>query len=256
VTIDSIQRKRFKCTVAYDGTNYAGFQIQQNAFTVQEAIEQALSKIHGYPVKITGSGRTDAGVHAKGQVFHFESELAIKESNWVRAINANLKSDIRIVDATEVHSYFHARYDVKKKEYRYYLYMNRMEDPFRRYYMHHIRHTLDLELVEQTALLFLGEHDFTAFSSIRSTVRSKVRTIYRLDIVPRNDEIEFICEGNGFLFNMVRIIVGSLIAVGSNKRTFSQIEEALTTQNRKLVGPTAPPHGLYLWKVSYDQQDI
>jgi len=244
-------KKKYISTVAYDGTHYAGFQVQPNAPTIQQSIEKALERIHKKPIKIFGSGRTDAGVHAKGQVFHFETELEIAESNWTRAINANLGRDIRILETVEAPLDFHARYSVKKKEYRYFLHRGAVENPFRRLYTYHIPRTLDMELIQQATQLFIGEHDFTAFSSAKSNVQNKVRTIYRLEVVPMGDELIVICEGNGFLYNMVRIIVGTLIEVGLGNISLEHIQEAFITKNRKLVGVSAPPQGLFLWKVTY-----
>jgi tRNA pseudouridine38-40 synthase len=250
---DGCGTKKFKCTVAYDGTAYSGFQTQINAISVQDCIEKSLEKIHKRPVKIYGSGRTDAGVHAKGQVFHFESELAISPARWTKALNVHLKRDIRILDTEEVDSHFHARYDVVKKEYRYYVYFNKIEDPFRRLYSYHVPQPINMDMMERAACLFIGEHDFTAFSSLKTTVHDKVRTIYHLDLVLKGNELTVICEGNGFLYNMVRMIVGTLVAVGRGRFSLSEIKEALTSQNRRFVGPTAPPHGLFLWKVTYEK---
>ncbi|WP_025028078.1 tRNA pseudouridine(38-40) synthase TruA [Caldalkalibacillus mannanilyticus] len=253
MTEGTSEKRKYKCTVAYDGTNYAGFQHQQNALSIQEAIEKALYKLHQTPVKIFGSGRTDAGVHARGQVFHFESELAIQESNWTRAINALLSPDIRIQHTEKVDLDFHARHDVLKKEYRYFLHLSRTEDPFKRLYQYRVSYDLDFAAMLEAARLFLGEHDFTAFCSKRTTVRSRIRTIYRLDLEKHGDKLVLICEGNGFLFNMVRIITGTLIAVGRKRLSYAQVKQALETLDRSLVGPTAPPHGLFLWKVSYPE---
>jgi len=244
--------QKYKCIVAYDGTNYSGFQIQPNALTIQESIENALYKIHRRPVKIFGSGRTDAGVHSRGQVFHFESELDIQESNWTRALNAQLRPDIRIQSTSKVPNEFHARLDVVKKEYRYFLHLSKQEDPFKRLYQYRVPYSLDVQAMQKASQLLVGEHDFTAFCSSRTTVLSKVRTIYRLDVIEEGEDIVFICEGNGFLFNMVRIIVGTLIEVGRHRISEEQIKKALKTMDRSLAGFTAPAHGLFMWKVTYE----
>lgn len=247
--------KKYKCTVAYDGTAYAGFQIQINALTIQEEIEKALFKIHKEQiVKITASGRTDSGVHAKGQVFHFESPLLIPEDNWTKALNTLLNEGIRILATEEVESDFHARFDVLKKEYRYFIHAHKEEDPFRRLYTHHFPYKLSIQKIQDAASLFIGKHDFTAFTSSSSAKEDKVRTIYRLDCLQKENEIILSCEGNGFLHNMVRIIVGTLLEAGQGKRSLVQIEEALKSKERRLAGKTAPAHGLFLWKVMYHER--
>jgi tRNA pseudouridine38-40 synthase len=247
-----VASQRYKCTVAYDGSKYHGFQIQENAYTVQEALEKALSKIHKKPMKLTGSGRTDAGVHARGQVFHFDSELKIHPHRWTRALNAILNRDIRILETIEVHPDFHARYDVRKKEYRYFIQTCKIADPFRHLHTYHVPQRLDLTTMQGAAELFLGEHDFTAFSSIKTKVNEKVRIIHRFEIIPSEHEIMVICEGNGFLYNMVRIMVGTLLDIGQGKKDVQQVQQAFIKKDRNLAGKTAPAHGLVLWKVTYD----
>jgi tRNA pseudouridine38-40 synthase len=245
--------QRYKCTVAYDGSAYHGFQLQLNAFTVQEALEKALSTMHKQPRKIYGSGRTDAGVHAKGQVFHFDSELDIEPERWTRAFNTILKRDIRILETVKVEPNFHARFNVRKKEYRYFIQTSPIEDPFRRLYAYHVHQALNLTAMQEAAQSFLGEHDFTAFSSAKSEKKNRVRTIYRLELIPSDDEIMVICEGNGFLYNMVRIMVGTLIEIGQGKKEVEQVQQALIEKDRNLVGQTVPAHGLTLWQVTYDK---
>lgn len=248
-------RSRWKCTVAYDGTSYHGFQYQPKEASVQEQIEKALTRIHKAPVTIFGSGRTDGGVHAQGQVFHFDSSLQLRPNDWLRAINTYLPLDIRIREVEEATLDFHARYDARKKEYRYQIYRSPLEDPMKRLYWMHIRYSLDVEQMRKAAELFLGEHDFTGFSSSKSAVKSRVRTIYRLEIEQREledgDELILICEGNGFLYNMVRIIAGTLIDVGRGRRSLEQVKRALVEKNRAFAGKLAPAHGLFLWRVDY-----
>lgn len=253
MTNEQPKLKRYKCVVAYDGTNYAGFQMQENAYTIQEAIERSLHHIHKEPVKIYASGRTDSGVHARGQVFHFDSKLDIPNQKWTRAINSGLKPDIRILDTVEVHSGFHSRFDVQKKEYRYFIQQGRVVDPFRRLYSFHVPLKLDLTLMEEAAKYFIGEHDFTAFSSIKSVKENKVRTLYQLELASNEDEIMVTCTGSGFLHSMVRIIVGTLVQVGQGKISAEQIVEAIRKKDRTLAGTTAPAQGLFLWQVSYKQ---
>lgn len=248
--------KKYKCIVAYDGTSYAGSQIQPQEKTIQGELEAALAAIHkGALVRITMSGRTDAGVHARGQVFHFESSLAIPVSNWVKALNRLLPPDIRIKEVSEVALDFHARFDAVQKEYRYFIYTTQAEDPFRRLYSYHYPYSLSLSALKQAGQLLVGTHNFTAFTSARTEVQDKVRTIYQLDCQQAEDNLVISIVGDGFLYNMVRIIVGTLLEVGQGRKTVKDIELALTAGERDLLGRTAPPHGLYLWRVDYPDEE-
>ncbi|GAA0381180.1 tRNA pseudouridine(38-40) synthase TruA [Bacillus horti] len=252
----SRELNRFKCTVSYDGTHYHGFQIQTNALSVQEKLEQALKRMHNEPVAVVGSGRTDAGVHARGQVFHFDSPLEIRMDKWTLALNSYLPKDIRIQSTEPIHADFHARHDVTRKQYRYHIYRSRLENPNRRLYWAHVPYGLDMDAIRAAAKVLEGEHDFTAFSSAKSDANHRVRTIKRLDIEERKvedgEEIVLICEGNGFLYNMVRIIAGTLIDVGRGRSSIEQVQQALKLKERRLAGKTAPAHGLNLWWVAYD----
>lgn len=248
--------KKYKCTLAYDGTAYAGSQIQPQERTVQGEIEAALAQLHqGASVGITLSGRTDAGVHAKAQVFHFESSLAIPEQNWVKALNRLLPADIRILNVTVVAADFHARYDALRKEYRYFINTEEVEDPFRRHYCYHYPFPLSVDLMKAAAQLLIGTHDFSAFSSAKTEVENKVRTIYELDCISQGSEFVISIVGNGFLYHMVRIIVGTLLEIGQGKRDIALLKRALATGDRELAGRTAPPQGLFLWKVEYPEKE-
>lgn len=202
-------------------------------------------------MKTTASGRTDAGVHAVGQVFHFDTSLMIDPSGWVRALNAQLPSDVRVQSITEMHPGFHARFDVIEKEYRYRILTGKQADVFRRNYTYHYPFALDVEMMEQAACHFVGAYDFTSFCSARSEVSDHVRTIFKLELVQEADELHVIVSGNGFLYNMVRIIVGTLLEVGSGRIKADMIPEMLEAKDRDAAGKTAPAHGLYLWRVSY-----
>lgn len=249
-------KKKYKCTLAYDGTNYAGSQIQPQRKTIQGEIEAALATIHkGLPVKITLSGRTDAGVHARGQVFHFESNLAIPLANWIRAMNSLLPPDIRIIAIEEVSPDFHARFDCLWKEYRYFIYTGKVADPFRRLYSYHYPFPLSLSSIREACQLLIGTHDFSAFSSAGTEVKNKVRTIYHLDCQRREEELVFTIKGDGFLYNMVRIIVGTLLEIGEGRKDLQAVQLALSTGNRQHLGRTAPAHGLFLWKVEYKDKE-
>lgn len=243
---------KIKCTISYDGTHYAGFQYQPNERTIQGEIEKALKKLHkGRFIRIHGSGRTDAGVHAKGQVFHFESDLGLGEENWKRALNTLLPEDVYIHKAERISGDFHARYDVMEKEYHYFVSMAEY-DVFKRNYAYHVRYDLDLDVMRAACRLLEGEHDFTAFSSAKaSTKGSKVRTLYEASFQEQGGMLEFTFRGSGFLYNMVRIMVGVLIDIGRGRLPLSIIEEMFEKKDRQLAGKTAPPEGLFLWKVTY-----
>ena len=244
--------KRVKCTLSYDGTNFHGYQVQVNKRTVQAELEQALQKLHkGEHIKTVASGRTDAGVHAYGQVVHFDSSLYIPTDRWPYALNAVLPDDIVVKKAELVNDDFHARFSVEKKEYRYIIHRSKQVDVFRRLYSYHYPYPLDINKIKEAMKLFQGTHDFTSFCSARTEVENKVRTIYEMDCIENGDELVFTLVGNGFLYNMVRIIVGTLLEVGQGKITPDSITDIIKAQNREKAGKTVPGHGLYLWKVYY-----
>lgn len=246
--------KRIKCTIAYDGSRFSGFQIQPNERTVQGNLEQALSKVHkGENIRLHPSGRTDAGVHAVNQVFHFDTELDIPSEGWKRALQSILPTDIQIKEITLVDADFHARYSAIEKEYRYFV-LNRTEsDLFRRNYVHHSAASYDMNEIQQACNVFEGTHDFTSFSSAKSTAKgSKVRTLSHVSCSVDGDMIEFVLRGKGFLQHMVRIIVGALLEAGEGKRTANELSTILEKQDRTNSGVTIPPEGLYLWEVTYE----
>lgn len=248
--------QKFKCIVSYDGINYSGFQIQNNAHTIQAEIERVLRQIHkGRQIDIHASGRTDKGVHAKAQVFHFESDITMEEYNWRKALNALLPRDIFIEAIRPIGAAFHARLHAREKEYRYYVINQPDRDVFRRNNAYHEFAPLDLEKVAEACQLFVGTHDFTSFSSAKSTVKGdKIRTLYEVSFSKRGNELEFVIRGDGFLYNMVRIIVGVLLDVGKGKRQVAEIPKAFARKDRESVGMTLPPQGLFLWEVLYDEE--
>ncbi|NSL52559.1 tRNA pseudouridine(38-40) synthase TruA [Calidifontibacillus erzurumensis] len=244
--------KRLKCTIEYDGTNFSGFQIQPNGRTIQGDFEKVLKTIHkGMDIRIYSSGRTDAGVHARGQVIHFDSPLVIPTERWERALNALLPNDIAVKTVEEVDPDFHARFQVRKKEYRYFLLTQKTRDVFSRNYSYHFPYPLDLERMRAGAGYLTGTHDFTSFCSAKTEIEDKIRTIEEIDIIEDGQKIVFRFIGNGFLYNMVRIIVGTLLQVGQGKLEPIDIKFILEKKDRTLAGETAPPHGLYLWQVWY-----
>jgi tRNA pseudouridine38-40 synthase len=245
--------QRIKCTIAYDGTHFSGYQIQPNHRTVQEEVETALKKLHkGQEVKIFASGRTDAGVHAKGQVLHFDTFLDIPVEKWAVALNSMLPGDISVLKAEMVKSNFHARFDAKGKEYRYFIYPSKHRDPFSRNYATMYPFLVNTESIREAMNSFLGTHDFTSFCSAKTEVEDKERTIYELELSEENGLLVFRFVGNGFLYNMVRIITGTLLEVGTGDRDASTISNILKMKDRSFAGKTAPAQGLYLWKVFYE----
>lgn len=245
---------RVKCTLEYDGSGFSGFQFQPEGRTIGGELERALQRMHkGEFIRIQSSGRTDAGVHAKGQVIHFDTQLTIPAENWKRALNTLLPDDIYILTCEHVTEDFHARYSAVAKEYHYELITAPEPDIFRRYYTGYVTDTLDVEAMRAACAHLVGEHDFTTFSSAKATVKgSRVREIYALEIEKTKEGLRFIFKGNGFLYNMVRIIVSVLIDIGRGKRKATDIPDLIAAKNRQLIGKTMPPEGLYLWKVIYE----
>jgi tRNA pseudouridine38-40 synthase len=252
--------RNLRFVVSYDGTSYAGFQTQPDGNTVQDRIEAAIRKLTGEEVKIIASGRTDAGVHARGQVFNFTTHSSIPLERWCLALNSRLPKDIVVLRADEVPPEFHSRRSAKKKTYCYTIRTGRFPDVFQRAYQYHHYAPLDIEAMRHALAYLVGEHDFTSFCSVKTTVESRVRTIYeaRLEYVPdtgiehdNSGVIRIFLTGNGFLYNMVRIIVGTLIEIGEGKRSAQEMQEILEGKDRNLAGPTAVAHGLMLWSVDY-----
>ncbi|MGG5254638.1 tRNA pseudouridine(38-40) synthase TruA [Neobacillus sp. SM06] len=246
--------QRYKCIISYDGTTFAGYQGQPNKRTVQGEIEAVLAKIHkGKEIRIHASGRTDAGVHAKGQVIHFDSPLAIPETRWALAMNSQLPNDISILSVEKADANFHARFDAIGKEYRYFVLHTKGRDPFLRNYAYWYPHPLNIEAMIAGSKHLIGTHDFTSFCSAKTEVEDKVRTIRGIDLSQENHLLVFHFKGNGFLYNMVRILVGTLLEVGAGERQPQDIAEILAQKDRTVAGKTAPARGLYLWKVDYQK---
>lgn len=243
---------RYKCTIAYDGTNFAGYQIQPDKRTVQLELEKVLLTMHkGREVKVAASGRTDAGVHAKGQVIHFDSPLALPPERWKKALGTMLPADIAIVDIEKVDSEFHARFNAVGKEYRYIISLAEVKDPFIRNYAYHYPYKLDLAMMERASEYLIGTHDFTSFCSAKTEVVDKVRTVKSINFLKDDQQLVIRFVGDGFLYNMVRIMVGTLLDVGIGKRRPEEIKDIIAAHDRTKAGRTAPGHGLYLWKVDY-----
>lgn len=243
--------RRFKLTVAYDGTNYCGWQIQPNGITVEEVLNRKLSKLTGEEITVIGASRTDSGVHALGNVAVFDSETSIPPERISYALNQRLPEDIVIVKSEEVPGDWHPRYCDCTKTYEYHVLNAKVPDPTRRLTSYFVSFDLDVEKMREAAAYLVGEHDFVSFCNVRTNVEDTVRTIYSLDILTQGDELTIRIRGNGFLYNMVRIIVGTLLRVGRGFYTPDQVREILEAKDRKAAGVTAPPHGLFLVGIEY-----
>jgi tRNA pseudouridine38-40 synthase len=245
--------RTIKLTLEYDGTAYAGFQRQPNGVTIQEKVEEALRSLLGDPdFKIGGAaGRTDAGVHALGQVIHFRTAVTIPIDRWPYALNQRLPADIQAVAAELVPDEFHARYWAERKRYVYTFYHAPFPSPLHRLYAYHWGRELDLDRMREAAALIEGQHDFAAFRSSGGAAKTSVRTVYRLDLAQEGPIIRMGIEADGFLYNMVRIIAGTLLEVGAGRRPLADVAEALRTGDRTKAGKTLPPHGLCLERVWY-----
>lgn len=247
--------------IGYDGTGYSGFQTQPSGNTVQDRLEEAIRGLTGETVKIHGSGRTDAGVHARGQVAHFHTHSEIPAERWSLALNTRLPDDIVVYEAWEAPLDFHSRRSAKRKTYRYSIQYSKFPDMMHtRHRFHHPR-PLNTDAMKEAIAYVVGEHDFTSFCTARTGVESRVRRIYDADIIiipdplPGDDRacsIHIEITGNGFLYNMVRILVGTLIQIGQGKRRPGDMRLILEAKDRSKAGPTAVPHGLTLWRVEYD----
>lgn len=244
--------KTIKLTVSYDGTDYVGWQSQKNGVAVQDLIEEALEKVCKEKIRITGSGRTDAGVHALGQVAHFKTESTVPPERFALALNTYLPRDIRVLKSEQAPDDFNARYSAKRKKYRYSAFIADISLPLKDRYALWLQGMPDIEAMKKAAEIFVGEHDFKSFSSTGSEVKTTVRTIYSLDVKEDNGDITIEVCGNGFLYNMVRVIAGSLFAVGYGKTTINALIEALSGAKRPNVCTTLPAQGLCLVSVDYD----
>lgn len=237
--------------LAYDGTNYHGWQCQPNVPTIQETLTKAAERILNQPVKIHGAGRTDTGVHAMAQVANLHTDRRLEPKNLVRALNSVLPKDIRVQDCWEEDASFHARYSAKSKTYVYCIFNAPANSPFLERYVWHIPHELDVEAMGKALRTIIGEHDFSSFKKQNEIYKSTVRLVMRARLIRRGRLIYFIIEAQGFLRYMVRNIVGTLVPVGSGKITVHDFMEILGSKDRVAAGPTAPARGLFLRRIVY-----
>lgn len=243
---------RYILKVSYDGKDYAGFQKQNNERTIQEDLENALTKALGQDISIVASGRTDAGVSAIEQVCHFDVEGEIDTHRTIGYVNSLLSREVRVLCIEKSDDEFHSRYSAKRKTYEYYFYSSKVGIPVYDRFASQIGYNLDIEVMQQACECFKGEHDFTSFCTANTSVVNKVRTIYDIHIDEVNDDLyKLSITGNGFLYNMVRIIMGTLVEVGMSKKTIQDVSIIINSKDRNNAGKTAEAKGLFLKKVEY-----
>ena len=244
----------YRLTISYDGTRYAGWQVQPNGVAIQQLIEEALATILQEEVPITGSGRTDAGVHALAQVAHFQTEQPLTLGRVHHSLNGLLPHDIRILDLAPAADDFHARYSATGKIYHYHLWTEKVASPFSRLYRLHYPYPLDREILAEAANPLIGRHDFTSFANSPtegSVAKNPVRHLHRLDLVEQEGGWRFELEGNGFLYKMVRNVIGTLLEVAEGRHTPDDVRSILEARDRRRAGRAAPPQGLFLVSVAY-----
>lgn len=245
--------KRIKLEIAYDGTAYYGWQLQPGQPTIEAELNKALTKLLGEEIAIIGASRTDSGVHALGNVAIFDTESLIPAEKMCLALNQQLPEDIRVQSSLEVSSEFHPRKTVSRKTYEYLILNRKIALPKERLYVNHIYYDLDVSRMQAAAGYLIGEHDFKSFCSIKTQATDTVRTIYRLEVVKSGDIITISVTGSGFLYNMVRIIAGTLIEIGRGAYPPERMSEILKGCERSLAGPTALAQGLTLIKIDYPE---
>ncbi|MCB5504339.1 MULTISPECIES: tRNA pseudouridine(38-40) synthase TruA [Clostridia] len=244
--------KRVKLVVAYDGTNYHGWQVQDNGITIEEVLNRTISELVQEDIKVIGASRTDAGVHACGNVAVFDTESRIPGDKFSFALNQRLPEDIRIQESCEVDADFHPRYADTVKTYEYNILNRRFELPTKRLYAAFCYYPMDIERMNQAAAYLVGEHDFKSFCSAGAQVQTTVRTIYAVNVTKADDMVHIRITGNGFLYNMVRIIAGTLMQVGTGLMEPEQVKEILEARDRSKAGPTAVAKGLTLVEIRYE----
>lgn len=242
---------RVKLVVAYEGTNYCGWQIQPNGITIEEVLNETLSSLLGEKITVTGASRTDAGVHSLGNVAVFETHTRMPAEKISFALNQRLPEDIVVQESCQVPKDFHPRFAKSIKTYEYCILNCRFRQPLERRTSYFYHYPLDVRAMQEAASYLVGEHDFTSFASVHAQTNTYVRTIYALDVVREGNMIRIRVQGNGFLYNMVRIIAGTLIQVGAGVKKPEDMESILAGQDRELAGPTAPAHGLTMIGLEY-----
>ncbi len=245
---------RYALGIEYDGKNYCGWQRQKSVVSVQQKLEQALSKVADEPIEVICAGRTDTGVNATNQVVHFDTTKTRKDVAWTLGVNTHLPDDIAVTWVKPVNDDFHARFSATARRYRYIIYNNRLRPAILSYGISHCHSVLDEKLMQQGAQHLVGKHDFTSFRTVHCQSHSPVRTIQHCEITRQGEYIIVDIKANAFLHHMVRNVVGSLMRVGQLKETTVWIKEVLELKNRCMAGVTAPPEGLYFVEVDYPEQ--
>lgn len=244
--------RNIKLTMEYDGSRYKGWQrLTDTDMTIQSKLETVLSKMVDEKIEVIGSGRTDVGVHALYQVANFKTDSTIHINDIMQYLYSYLPEDIVVTNVEEAEDRFHAQYNVISKKYTYRIWNSKYHDPFLRKYTYHVHEPLDIDRMRWSTSFLIGEHDFTSFHSTRSQKKSSLRTIHSINIKSKGELIEITCHGDGFLHNMVRIIAGTLIEVGTGRMNPEYVKEILDKKDRTLAGPTAPAKGLFLVDVEY-----
>ena len=241
--------------ISYDGTNYVGWQVQPNGVSVQELLEKALMELTGETIRVEGSGRTDSGVHARAQVAHFDTEARMSADKFAIALNTHLPRDIRVLYSEACDPSFHARFSAKQKQYAYTVQLGTHADVFARTTSLHLHYMPDIPAMQAAAKAVIGTHDFSAFMCSGSTMENTVRTVTRSEWTQNGNLLTYTVTGNGFLYNMVRILVGTMLEIGGGKRPVGDMERAIASGRRGDAGATAPAHGLCLMRVIYPDFD-
>lgn len=244
--------RRIALTIAYDGTAYSGWQAQENAVTVEGTLRNAIRRLSGEEVQTVGASRTDAGVHALGNVAVFDTECPIPPERWARALNTFLPDDIRVTESWEASEEFHPRFSVHSKRYEYRITEDPIVNPLRCRFVCGVRGALDVDAMQRGAEQFTGTHDYSAFCSAGAQTPTRIRTITKCEVYRDGQEIVIGVEGNAFLYNMVRILAGTLIEMGRGAIPAESMAEIIESGDRTKAGPTAPPQGLQLVRISYD----
>lgn len=246
-----MEKKRVRLTVAYDGTNYHGWQLQDNGITIESELNRCLTELLGEPVQVTGASRTDAGVHALGNIAVFDTVHPMPADKISYALNQRLPEDIRIQRSEEVPADWHPRHCKSRKTYEYRIYRGEFPMPVKRLYAYFTYHRLDVDRMRRAAALLQGEHDFQSFCQVGAQVKSTVRTLYSVEVEEQGTDLVIRVCGNGFLYNMVRILAGTLLEIGQGRREPEDISAILAAKNRSAAGMTAPARGLTLIKYEF-----
>lgn len=246
-----MEKKRVCLVVAYDGTNYHGWQIQNNGITIESELNRCLEEITGEKIAVIGASRTDSGVHSMGNIAVFDTGSPIPAEKFSHALNSRLPEDIRVIRSGPVESDWHPRHCESRKTYEYRIYRGQVMLPVKRLYSYFTRYELNVEAMKQAASYLVGEHDFKSFCQTGAQVESTVRTLYQAEVEEDGNEIVIRVCGNGFLYNMVRIIAGTLMEVGQGRKKPEDMMQIIEARDRSAAGPTAPAHGLMLMKYEF-----